>query len=118
METKIYLTIMVVHFLAYFALQTDWQAKNKSSNDGALFFHCLTYSLVWLMMSFIILGSFWEALGFFAITLIAHTFTDYHTSRLAKGFFDRKDFHNGFKIVGFDQVLHYLQLYFTFQIFL
>ena len=90
METKVYLTIMVVHFLADFALQTDWQAKNKSSDNEALFFHCLTYSLVWLMISFIMLDNFWKALGFFAITLGAHSFTDYHTSRLAKQFFDKR----------------------------
>ena len=117
MENKIFLLILVIHFLADFVLQTDWQAKNKSSNDDALALHCLTYSLVWFLISFIVLGVLWKAFLFFGITFMLHYATDYFTSRWAKKFFDKNDFHNAFVIIGMDQVLHYLQLYYTFEMF-
>lgn len=115
---KILLIILTTHFLADFVLQTDWQAKNKSSDDSALSYHVLTYSLVWLMVSYITLGHIGLAILFFIITLLSHYVTDYYTSRLVKKFFDKKDFHNGFIVIGFDQVLHYLQLYVTFKLML
>ena len=39
-----------------------------------------------------------------------HWVTDFLTSRIGKPFWDKGDFHNGFVVVGFDQVLHYIQL--------
>jgi hypothetical protein len=59
-------------------------------------------------------GKFDMALCFAGITFFAHFATDYVTSRISKKFFDAKDYHNGFVVVGFDQVLHYVQLLATF----
>lgn len=116
MLEKLFLIILVVHFLADFVLQTNWQAQNKAINIQALAYHVLTYSLVWFAMSYAILGDLGKALFFFVVTYFAHLITDYFTSKLAKKFFDKQDYHNGFKVVGFDQILHYIQLYITFMI--
>jgi hypothetical protein len=53
---------------------------------------------------------------FGAITFVAHFITDYATSRIGKPFWEKKDYHTGFVVVGADQVLHYLQLIYTYEL--
>lgn len=107
--------LLFIHFLADFGLQTDDQAVNKSSSGKYLSMHVGVYSLCWLIAMGIWTGSFITAIYFANITFVFHFLTDYFTSRISKSFFDKKDFHNGFVIVGFDQLLHYIQLIFTYQ---
>ena len=96
--------ILFLHWVADFILQTDWQAKNKSSNNVALLAHTSVYSVVWLAFG----------IKFTLITLVAHTITDYITSRITKRLWENKDVHNFFVVVGFDQLLHYTQLILTY----
>jgi membrane-bound metal-dependent hydrolase YbcI (DUF457 family) len=75
-----------------------------------------TYSLVWF---FVILGlgfGFKLSLLFTLITGISHFITDYITSRIGKPFWKKGDYHNGFVVVGFDQVFHYVQLIYTYNL--
>ena len=113
----LFLYILMIHFLADFVLQTDSQAKLKSSNVNALYCHTFTYSLVWWMASSLILGIF-DGTIFAFITFATHTFIDFITSRIGKSYWEKGDYHNGFVVVGADQVLHYLQLYYTFKLLL
>ena len=53
---------------------------------------------------------------FVIITFICHTVTDYFTSRLNSKLWAKGDVHNFFVSVGFDQVLHYAQLFLTYKI--
>lgn len=131
----IVLIIIFIHWIADFLIQTDWQAKNKSSNNSALLLHTGIYSLVWLPFSIILFGN----LGylFILITFICHTITDYFTSRLNTKLVPKRElvgnsrntngiecnifaisknesWHNFFVSVGFDQVLHYTQLLLTY----
>lgn len=122
----IFFYILLIHYLADFSLQTNDQALNKG--DGHLFFnkwlfyHVGTYSLIWLLAIVGISQMYnlngWDCLYFTLITFICHYITDWSTSRIGKPFWEKKDYHNGFAIVGFDQILHYIQLYFTFKYFL
>lgn len=117
---NIFIIIILIHFLADFALQTHDQAIGKGVGmhwfNIDLFKHVLNYSLVWWVFTLGLYGEFWRATGFFIITFLAHYTTDFITSRLSKPLFESKDFHNGFVVVGADQVAHYLQLYFTFYL--
>jgi hypothetical protein len=113
---KLFIFILLIHFLADFALQTDDQAKGKSTDIKWLFYHVGVYSIIWLMASWFYFGDFRPALIFALITFAAHYITDYTTSRIGKPFWDKGDYHNGFVVVGFDQILHYLQLYYTFKL--
>lgn len=107
--------ILVIHFLADFALQTHEQASLKSTNNEQLFYHVASYSIIWwLVMS--CHGTSLKAAIFTGVTFIMHYITDWCTSRISKKYFDEKDFHNGFVVVGFDQLLHYLQLWHTYKI--
>lgn len=120
----ILITGLLMHWFADFVMQTHEQAMNKSTSMRALISHTGCYSILWLEFWIVyasIIGPFEEiwmtllkGLAFSIITFIAHTTTDYFTSRWSKKFFSVQDYHNGFVVVGLDQILHYLQLYFTF----
>lgn len=112
--------IIAIHFFADFVCQTDWQAQNKSKNNKALLSHTLSYSSIWLsfgvMYVLFNLDTYipWTLSKFVFITFVAHTLTDYVTSRINSYLWQKKDVHNFFVSVGFDQVLHYVQLFLTF----
>lgn len=117
-------TIIIIHWFADFVLQTDKQAKGKSKNLSDLFSHTFTYSLTWLIIgNFIFIYNNFPcvvfptiAFMFFLITFICHSITDYFTSKLNSKLWAKGDVHNFFISVGFDQVLHYVQLFFTYWI--
>lgn len=114
--------ILIIHWIADFVFQTDEQAKGKSKNWTSLLSHTFDYSSIWLM-----LGLCWvyicpsgelfrDVLCFVVITFSAHTVTDYFTSRLNSKLWAKGDVHNFFVSVGFDQVLHYVQLFLTYYL--
>ena len=115
--------VIITHWVADFILQTDKQAKGKSKNWGDLLEHTSTYGIVWIFVSCLLIGyitktqpTIWyvtHALLFGFITFICHTVTDYFTSRLNAKLWAKSDVHNFFVSIGFDQVLHYVQLFLT-----
>lgn len=112
-------TILIVHFVADFIFQTDQQAKAKSKNWKDLLSHTGIYSLIWLIPSLIIFFNQSEigiikSLLFVLMTFICHTITDYFTSRLNSKLWAKGDVHNFFVSIGFDQILHYIQLFLTY----
>lgn len=136
----IVLAIIFIHWICDFVCQSDWQAKNKSKSNKALLSHTSLYSLafaahiLWIFQiesgnSF---ESIYKAIIFGLITFIAHTITDYFTSRLNAKLVPKRDLtyrhvdkqlvyfpegeklHSFFVSVGFDQVLHYAQLLLTY----
>lgn len=108
--------IIFIHWFADFVLQTDEQAKQKSSSNKMLTAHVGSYSYVWLVMSFIWFSTYQnpKVLLFAPITFVCHWITDYFTSRLNTKLWKAGKVHNFFVSVGFDQVLHYAQLFLTF----
>lgn len=106
-------SIILIHWFADFVLQTDKQAKGKSKNWLDLLQHTVNYSLVFLFISFFILPEL-NPIWFFLITFTCHTITDYFTSRLNSKLWSEGKVHNFFVSIGFDQVLHYVQLFTTY----
>jgi hypothetical protein len=115
MNETLFITILLVHFLSDFGLQTHDQAVQKSYSWKMLFYHVGGYSLIWFLMSYVVLNNIFLSFLFTLITFVCHFITDAITSRTSKKFFDKKDYHNGFVVIGADQMLHYLQLWYTFQ---
>lgn len=130
MTIQILITILLIpfiHWIADFVLQSDKQARNKNKSWFYLIEHTLTYSIVWLVISFL-----WflchlkvgvsndilvlKCLSFWIITFICHTLTDYFTSRLNARLWEQGKVHNFFVSVGFDQFLHYAQLFITYYL--
>lgn len=111
---NIVILIIVIHWMADFVFQTDWMAKNKSKSWKALLLHTGVYSLAWLPFSIITFGpNGWK---FLVATFIAHTLTDYFTSRLNGKLWAENKIHYFFVSVGFDQILHYIQLLITYYL--
>ena len=106
--------VLLIHFLADFGLQTHEQATGKSTSLKWLTYHVGVYSIMWLLASWVYFGDISLAITFSTITFICHWVTDWLTSRIGKPFWDKQDFHNGFVVVGFDQVLHYVQMFITY----
>lgn len=116
MEISIFVFIILIHFLADFCLQTHQQATLKSSNNKYLFYHVGVYSLIWLISLLSYGIDIKNAVEFSFITLFLHFLTDWLTSRIGKPFWKNQDLHNGFVVVGFDQMLHYIQLIYTWKL--
>lgn len=130
-------SIIMIHWVADFVLQTDKMAKGKSKNWKDLLSHTTVYSLVWFI-PFILMymkdfhphrnppllekdlifynNGFPLLCLFVLITFICHTITDYFTSRLNSKLWAKGEVHNFFVSVGFDQVLHYVQLFLTYAL--
>lgn len=125
-----------MHFLADFYLQTDEQAVNKSKSIKYLLSHTFIYSVFMCLTMMLMLDPL-KALLFGLITFILHTLTDFITSRVNKyllpkevsyslklykekeninftHFPEGRNYHNFFLGIGFDQMLHYFQLFLTF----
>lgn len=119
-----FLILLIFHFIADFIFQSHQQAINKSSSLKSLTDHVYIYSLI-MTLGFIIAvkpSPAWYALMFAFITFIAHFLTDALTSRWVKSKRLREEYGSTipnfgmFTIIGFDQLLHYLQLYFTLHL--
>lgn len=113
-------TILLIHWLADFVLQTDKQARGKSSNWSDLLEHTMVYSFIMgLCMCFLLYPYKYSSLdpSLFALScLIFHTLTDYYTSRLNSKLWKEGKVHYFFVSVGFDQILHYVQLILTYYL--
>lgn len=126
---KIVFIIILIHYVADYICQDGKWALGKSKNWKDLLNHTLTYSLIWLIPIAILFPNNWSSdnyvinsLLFGAITFITHTIIDYFSSRIAsdlraKGKFGGSIPNLGFfSVLGFDQVLHYGQLFLTYSI--
>jgi len=119
-------SILTIHWFADFVLQTDKQAKGKSKNWNDLLSHTFIYSSFWYAIGVgLVIGNFsfeywnyneFDLTKFVIITFIFHTITDYFTSRLNSKLWENGKIHNFFVSIGFDQLLHYIQLFLTYWI--
>jgi nitrate/nitrite transporter NarK len=129
------LSLLAVHFVADFVLQSDWMASNKSKRWDALTLHTSIYALCFL----------WWGLPFIWITFVAHTAQDWLTSRINSrfwffemqpGIWAQAEYavpkhgrtivnpwtpiegkrHWFFVGIGADQLLHFVQLVLTWQL--
>lgn len=128
MTDTIFIIGLLGHYFADFVLQTSSQALNKSKQWSALIQHTASYSMFWLILLSLTTRNteltlfskitMWlmQPVMFAVITFITHTAVDYVTSRWSSYFFGQKKYRYGFQVVGFDQVLHFLQLYFTYKL--
>lgn len=82
MTIRVFLALLVVHYLADFELQPDWMATRKSSSWLVLTAHVLTYAFVMGLFALAWAEAPWRALWFAAATFATHFATDAVTSRM------------------------------------
>ncbi|HNT70584.1 MAG TPA: DUF3307 domain-containing protein [Bacteroidales bacterium] len=121
-------TIIIIHWFADFLMQDKKWAIGKSKNWNDLLSHTIIYSFIWFLFSIssnilsLLVLDWMNLINFTLITFIAHTATDYVTSRIvskkfAKGEYGTSIPNTGaFTIIGIDQVLHYIQLFLTYDL--
>lgn len=54
--------------------------------------------------------------AFYSFIFTLHYVTDWITSRMVSKRFKVQNYHDGFVVIGFDQILHYLQILFLIYI--
>lgn len=127
MNLELIIMILLVHWIADFVAQTDKEATNKSSDFAALLSHTATYSVIWFAALLIIgviamggdaISEYYAAfvMKFTFITFITHTVIDYYTSKANAILWKKDKRHEFFVSIGFDQLLHYIQLFATFML--
>ena len=116
-------TILIVHWISDFCLQTDKMAKGKSNNMFDLLDHTVTYSVLWIIPIWLLFKyndrtciTSHNVPIFIGITFIFHTITDFITSRINSRLWKEGKIHGFFISIGFDQLLHYSQLFITYQL--
>lgn len=105
-DISIVLWLMSFHYVADFILQTDWQARNKWTDNVALTRHVFFYSIAMAWSAAFLNFTFEHWLAWVLLTGLLHWWTDWATSRVSHHFFARNDFHTGFVVVGLDQLIH------------
>jgi hypothetical protein len=120
------LAILAIHWFADFVLQTDEQAKGKSKNWKDLVSHTFVYSLIWWVVGVVLIDvnifhpyfeyTRWSLSIFVLLTFGFHTIQDYITSRLNSELWAEGKTHLFFVSIGFDQLLHFIQLLLTYQL--
>jgi len=130
MELSQILAIIIIHFIADFIFQDERWANGKSKNNTSLVTHTIVYSIVFtfLLFGFQLIYEYdsnimllmEKVVHFGMITFVFHTITDYFTSRVVSKKFVNKEYGSSvpnfgaFTIIGFDQVLHYVQMFITY----
>ena len=98
--------VLFIHWVADFILQTDRQAKGKSSSVIRLLEHILTYTIVMV---------FFFGFKFGLVNGAAHFIIDFFTSKATKYLYNKGDTHNFFVVIGLDQLLHTIILIYTLE---
>ena len=99
-------SLLVLHFVFDFILQTNWMASNKSRSIKALTVHISVYTL-----GFVVFG--WE---FALLNGLLHWITDFISSKLSFKAWHNEKRHLFFVILGADQLVHTLCLLYTAQL--
>ena len=121
-------TIIVIHFIADFFFQTDKMAINKSKSVYWLTVHVCVYTFILMIGCFFLdFSSKNLCFVFIGLNCLLHWITDFCTSRLTSWIYMKNEKypneiflynswrHWFFTAIGFDQVIHYACLFFTYQ---
>jgi len=130
MEIWIVLVIMLGHFIADFICQSEEMATKKSKDNMWLTYHSGVYATVttfWMMLLVMIIHGFiletsppstFVLFPFWCMVFGWHWVTDFLSSKLTSKLWKKKDYHNFFVVIGFDQWLHLVQLLIIYKVLL
>lgn len=106
--------LAIAHYAGDYYFQTSEIAEGKSKDNSILLTHIIIYSIFqWIAFSVMVNNEI-KALAFTFITAIIHFIQDYFTSRWAREMKEMNNMSMYFKILGFDQLFHTVQLVSTY----
>ncbi len=105
MELTTLLTIIWLHFIADFILQSSYMAMNKSKNIFVLLYHCSVYTIPFLIFGY----------KYALINGCLHFLIDIWTSKTTSYLYSIKKIHWFFVVIGLDQALHMTFLFLTYS---
>jgi len=117
----VFIYILLVHWIADFLLQTRHMASRKSESNYYLNFHVTIYSFTTIVLWVLFLLTIgvhitkFRVLLSFVVTFVTHWATDYLTSRQTSKFYNAENYKGFFDMVGFDQLIHALTLFLTYN---
>jgi hypothetical protein len=117
------LFFLFVHWISDFVLQNEKMSLNKSTSNYWLGIHVTVYSLTTITLwaglfwvtglhQFVKISQYVEA---YLAIFVMHFITDYITSRITGKYYKAKKIHEFFVTIGFDQWLHYVQIFAVFN---
>lgn len=121
MQIQTVLYLLILHFVADFVMQDVSWSETKSYKFSSLTKHVLTYSLIMLGGVALYTGSLEGAMAFSIITFLTHLVIDGVSSRITSNMFKARRYGThipntgAFTIIGADQLLHYIQIYITYE---
>ena len=105
--------LLFIHWVADFILQSHEIATSKWKCLPSLLWHALVYtSILYVGSAFTSWPPYtWDmhlqhAMIFSVINGTSHLIIDFCSSKVTHYLFDKQDWHNGFVVVGFDQLIH------------
>jgi hypothetical protein len=104
----IVLAIIWCHFIGDFPLQCNWMAHNKWNKIVPLIFHSFFYGLPFILFF---------GWNFFIVTSLLHGAVDFFSSKITHVLWEKKKSGWFFRVIGFDQAIHYSLLLMTYIIF-
>ncbi|WP_109830556.1 DUF3307 domain-containing protein [Reichenbachiella versicolor] len=105
--------ILLAHWMGDFGFQTSKMALRKSKSKKWLLYHVSTYTGVIAVTSLILFPPE-DAFYYILTNGFLHLATDFVTSKLASRYRDSPRMY--YPIIGFDQMIHTLSLYWTLQL--
>lgn len=105
--------ILITHWFGDFVAQTDEMAKGKSTSNRWLIEHIAVYTGVLILGALLVMPSR-DAAVFGLLNGAIHFGVDYVTSRMSSRLWKEGRVHDFFVVIGADQLLHTLVLYWTF----
>jgi len=100
------LSVVWLHFISDFILQTDRMAMNKSKSNAWLELHVTVYALPFL----------WFGWQYAAVNWVLHFATDWASSRATSKLWQKGERHWFFVVIGLDQAIHLTSLVLTLSL--
>lgn len=129
MTFDVIIILLIAHWLGDFVMQKEEWARGKHNSFTDLISHTLHYALtmyvILLVFHLFKYGNeiqFISLLYFWFITLVTHTIVDFFTSKITHKYSSKMEWYFSKKTLGFfptiglDQTIHYIILFYTYQI--